>query len=324
MLAKMCNPISPYFANFAQFMVGDSLTYNVNALPQENASFFKTFIRSQDEVSAQLGKTCFVGHSKDNLPATYVKQTSSKSDTAYCTSVFYTGQDPVIQIVPKEIPVRHSDSFFYLLLFCLVLGTLILFVKHRRISQLFKAFYLPYFTNQLMREGLIQREFFSFPLLLVYYISLSMFIAQGLHFFYQMEMDFYFVLEILGVTVALFLFRSFLIILIKIAFKTPGETAEYNTNNFLFSIITGIFLTPMVFVIHYMNAPGAKILFFAVLFITSLLFLYRLVRSFLIGMSNEGHRLYYFILYLCTIEILPLVICVKLLVNIYFKGVLIV
>lgn len=305
-------------------MVGDSLTYNVNTLPQENASFFKTFVRSQDEVSLPFAKTCFVGHSKDNLPAVYLKQTSAKTDTAHCTSVFYTGQDKVSQITPKEIPVRHSDLFFYLLLFCLVLGTIVFFVKHKRISQLFKAFYLPYFTNQLSREGLIQREFFSFPLLMVYYISLSMFVAQGLHFFYQMEMNFYFVLKILGVAVVLFLFRSLLISLIKIAFKTPHETAEYNTNNFLFSIITGIFLTPLVFIIQYMNAPGAKILFYSVLFFTVLLFLYRLVRSFLIGLSNEGQRLYYFILYLCTIEILPLVICVKLLFNLYFKGVLIV
>ncbi|HOV10674.1 MAG TPA: DUF4271 domain-containing protein [Bacteroidales bacterium] len=305
-------------------MPGDSLTYNINTLPQENASFFKTFIRSQDGVVAPFGKTCFVGNSNDNLPEMHVKQVHGKFDSTYCTSVFYTGQNPVTNLAPKEIPVRNSDSFFYLMLFCLVLGTIILFVKHKRISQIFKAFYLPYFTNQLIREGLIQREFYSFPLLLIYYISLSMFIAQGLHFLYQLQPDFYFVMEILGAAVALSVLRSIVITLMKVAFKTYKETSEYNTNNFIFSIVTGIFLTPMVFMINYMNAPEAKILFFTVLLLTALLFFYRLVRSFLIGLSNEGQRLYYFILYLCTIEILPLVICVKLLSNLYFKGVLIV
>lgn len=305
-------------------MLQDSLTYNLNQLPGEKASFFKTLVRSQDEVPEAFKKSFFVGNIKDNYPQFYINQADAISDTSYCASVFYTGQKQITEISPKEISNKQTDSYFYLLLFCLVMGTVILVIKHKRISQIFKAFYLPHFTNQLMREGMIQREFYAFPLLLIYYVSLSLLIAKSLNFFYEIPTDFYFVLGILGMFIIFFIARSLMVNLIKWTFRTYNETSAYNTNHFVFSIITGMFLTPMVFIIYYIQDPGSYILLGVVLIITLLLFLYRITRSFLIGLTHEGYRWYYFILYLCTIEILPIVITVKLLINLYLKGFLIV
>ncbi|HNW90335.1 MAG TPA: DUF4271 domain-containing protein [Bacteroidales bacterium] len=296
-------------------MLQDSLTYSVNSLPGENGSLFKNFVRSQDEVPEAFRKTFFVGNSKDNYPQFYIKQAAARSDTSNCTSVFHTGQKHITDIRPKEIPDNQSDLYFYLLMFCFVVGTMILFVKQKRLSQIFKAFYLPHFTNQLMREGLVQKEFYAFPMFLIYYISLSMLIAKSVNYFYKINTDFYFVLLILGVLIIIFILRSLLITLLKWTFKTYTETSEYNNHNFIFSIISGIFLAPMVFLIYYLQNPFSNIILCAVLIIMALLLLYRTVRSFLVGMSFEKSNLFYFILYLCTIEILPLVITIKLLID---------
>lgn len=304
-------------------MIQDSLTQNSNILPPDNASLFKTLVRSQDEVPSGLKGTFYVGNEKDNYPQFYIKQTEINSDKNYCTSVFYTGKKQVKEIDPKEITHQQSDLNFYLLLFCLIVGAVIYFVKYKRISQIFKAFYLPHFTNQLIREGLVQREFFILPLLLIFYISAAMLIIRFLNFFWGIGTDLKFFLLILGVLIGLSLVRAFIINLIKWAFKSYKETSDYNTNHIIFSIVTGIFLVPSVFLVYYLQQPFSEFLLYFVLIITALLMVYRSFRSFLIGMSSEGHYLYYFILYLCTIEILPLVVTVKLLINFYLKGSLI-
>ncbi|HOY32941.1 MAG TPA: DUF4271 domain-containing protein [Bacteroidales bacterium] len=301
----------------------DSLTPNANLLPQDNASLFKNLVRSQDEVPEGLRKTFFVGNAKDVYPGFYVRQTRSNTDS-YCTSVFYTGKKNFSEFRLKEITNKYSDINFYLLLFCLVTGAVIFFLKHKRISQIFKAFYLPHFTNQLVREGLIQREFFAFPLLLVYYISLSLLITRSLHCFFAISTGFNTVLQVLGILLALAIIRGVTMNFAKWCFRTPKETSEYRTNNFIFSIITGLFLVPMVFLIYYLQAPLSVYFLYIVLAVTGLMILYRIIRSFFIGLTYERFNLYYFILYLCTIEILPLVITLKLLINFYLKGVLIV
>jgi len=305
-------------------MISDSLTQNSSFLPQENASLFKTLVRAQDEVPPGLKETFYVGNAKDNYPQFYIKQTVINSDKNYCTSVFHTGKDQVKEIDPKEIIHQQSDLNFYLLLFCLIVGAVIYFVKYKRISQVFKAFYLPHFTNQLVREGLVQREFFTLPLLLINYISLAMLINKTLNSIFGINTDFRFFLLILGVLTVFFVVRILLINLAKWTFRTNKETSEYNTNTMIFSIVIGMFLVPSVFLIYYLQNPFSEFLLYFVLIIIAILILYRTFRSFLIGISSQGNDLYYFILYLCTIEILPLVVTVKLLINFYLKGSLIV
>lgn len=305
-------------------MISDSLTQNSNFLPQENASLFKTLVRSQDEVPTGLKETFFVGNSKDNYPQFYIKQTVINSEKNYCISVFHTDKKQFTTFEQKEIIHRQSDLNFYLLLFCLIVGAVIYFVKYKRISQIFKAFYLPHFTNQLVREGLVQREFFTLPLLLINYISLAMLINKTLNYFFGINTDFRFFLLILGVLTAFFVVRILMINLAKWTFRTNKETTEYNTNTMIFSIVIGMFLVPSVFLIYYLQNPFSEFFLYFVLIIIAILILYRTFRSFLIGISAQGHDLYYFILYLCTIEILPLVVTVKLLINFYLKGSLIV
>jgi len=305
-------------------MIQDSLTQNSNLLPPDNASLFKTLVRSQDEVPSALKETFFVGNSKDTYPQFYIKQTVINTDKFYCSSVFHTDKKQFTAFEQKEIIPKQSDLNFYVLMFCLIVGAVIYFVKYKRISQVFKAFYLPHFTNQLIREGLVQREFFALPLLLINYISMAMLINRFLNTFLGIGTDFRFFLLILGVLIVLSVVRALIINLAKWTFRTYKETSEYNTNNIIFSIVIGMFLVPSVFLIYYLQNPFSEFLLYFVLIIIALLIVYRTFRSFLIGVSSEGHYLYYFILYLCTIEILPLVVTVKLLINFYLKGFLIV
>jgi len=305
-------------------MLQDSLTFNINPLPPDRASVFKSLISAQDEVPAVFGKTCFVGNSLDKLPEKFIQQARFEKDKAYCTSVFYTGKKSATEITLKEIEPRQSDAVFYILMFCVLVCTMIFFLKNKRIIQVFKAFYTPHFTNQLIRDGMIQKEFFVFPMLLSYFISLALIVSKCLNYFFDFKTPNGYFLGILAILIALYIFRVVVINFSKWIFKTQKETSEYNTNSFIFSVIIGFFLVPTTFMIYYIEGPTSIIILYLVLTITVLLFVYRTIRSFLIGIASERYNLYYFILYLCTIEILPPVVIVKLLINYYLNGKLIV
>lgn len=303
-------------------MYSDSLTYNINPLPPDQASLFKNLIRSQDEVPEVYKKEYFIGNAKDIYPKNYIKQTTFNNDKSYSTSIFHVGNKQINEFSQNKLIHKQSDAVFYIFMFCLVIGTMIYFLKNKRIFQIFKAFYIPHFTNQLIRDGVVQKEFFAFPLLLIYFISLSLLITKSLTFFWGIESKLIYSFWILVILIVLYIAKIFIINFSKWCFKTQKETSEYNTNNFIFSIIIGIFLIPMVFLIYYLQSPISDFLLYFVLIIIALLFLYRTIRSFLIGLSSERYNLYYFILYLCTVEILPLIVTSKLLINFYLKGIL--
>ncbi len=304
-------------------MFQDSLTSNINPLPPDPASLFKSLIRSQDEVPVAFSKTYFVGNSLDKHPEKYIQQARFEKDKAYCTSVFYTGKKVSTEITLKEIEFKQSDTVFYILMFCVLVCTMIFFLKNKRIIQVFKAFYTPYFTNQLIRDGMIQKEFFAFPMLLSYFISLALIVSKCLNYFFDIRTSNSYFLGILAILIVLYVFKAFIVNFSKWIFKTQKETSEYNTNNFIFSIIIGFFLVPTTFMIYYVRGPVSTIILYLVLTIMVLLFLYRTIRSILIGIASERYNLYYFILYLCTIEFLPPIVIVKLLINYYLNGKLI-
>ena len=233
----------------------DSNIYNVNSLPPDRTSFFKQFIQSQDEVPESFKKMTFVGNPKDVYPRFYIKQVGISADPNYCVSIFHTDKKQIIDFEEKERIVRQSDMSYYILMFCLIIGALIFFIKNKQLSQVFKAFYLPHFTNQLVRDGMVQREMFFLPLLLIYYVSLSMLIMFSLNRFLAFETSINMFLYILGIILFLSVLRIFIINFIKWTFKTRKETLEYNTHNIIFSIVMGLFLVPAVFMIYYIQEP---------------------------------------------------------------------
>ncbi len=299
-------------------MNSDSLTYNPHPLPLENNSVFKMFIQSQDEV---VGLNPGISPSESSTGIRLViRQKSFVKDDALCTSMFYQKGKSIRLLQPKVRTEFGTDWIFFTFLICLILATIFTFKNSKRISQLFKAFLVPHFTNQLIREGNIMREFFIYPLLAVYFVSSAMLISSVLHHFFNYEIG---MIQGLLIALAVFSFFIFKILSINIigwVFHTTKETFEYLTNYLVFSVVLGVFLFPFVFFLMYTTPVFASILLYVVLIIFAIIFVYRTIRGLLVGLSSERYSLYYLFLYLCTVEILPLSITVKLLINFSLTG----
>ena len=298
--------------NFAPIMYSDNLTYNQNYLPPEKSSLFKKLIQVQDEVCIG-NKTYFMGNIKDKFVGTPIVQKSFVNDKAYCTSVFDNTKMRNKDFSIKPIAQKHLDWIFFTLLFCLLTLVIINFTNRKRVASLVKSFMVPHFTNQLIREGSIQKEFFTYPMLLIYFISFGLLCFKILIHFFNLEPNLLTGLKIFGFVAGFYISKYLFASIFGLIFRTKKETFEYTTNTFIFSIVTGMFLVPMVFLVYYFSASLSSVFFYIALIITMLIFVYRSFRGFLIGLSSERYHLYYLFLYLCSVEILPILISVKLL-----------
>jgi hypothetical protein len=299
-------------------MNSDSLTFNPNPLPLENISVFKKYIYSQDECADLNSNIYYLGNYKNGFPA--FKQKSLINDSIHCASMFFKKVEPHADFQVKARIQYDTMWMFFPLLICFVFATIFTFINYKRISHLFKAFLLPHFTNQFIREGNIMREFFIYPALLTYFISISFLISTALHYFLHFNFGFSQSLLISLFVLFFFIFRILIIKFIGWVFRTSREAFEYMINNMIFSIVSGVFLFPLVFFMNFSSHFISEILLYLIMIIIGIIFIYRTIRGLMIGLSSERYSLYYLFLYLCTVEILPLYISVKLLITFYLTG----
>ncbi|MDR2848070.1 MAG: DUF4271 domain-containing protein [Bacteroidales bacterium] len=87
---------------------------------------------------------------------------------------------------------------------------------------------------------------------------------------------------------------------------------EYGYNIFLFNCVQGIFIFPLLLLMPFV--PNGLYLIYAIVFTLGLIYLLRIFRFFQI-INAKKMPSFYFILYLCTLELLPFIILIKLCVS---------
>lgn len=145
-------------------------------------------------------------------------------------------------------------------------------------------------------------------------------LMTGLLLFYTHE---YYNLQLLGST-GLWLYIQlcfFVVILYGIKLMTIRLTAfifrhelalqEYTRNIVIVNIMLGILLIPVVVGVAYINIEFRAIFLGSAFILVAIFFLLRLFKGLIIGLSSKVSRSYLF-LYLCALEILPLVVLIKL------------
>lgn len=108
---------------------------------------------------------------------------------------------------------------------------------------------------------------------------------------------------------ALFLYRYFLIYLFKIIFLTHEASEEFMYRDYYTNVITSSILPFLLFASAF--SPAASILDYLTIGILSVLLIYRFLLSFYTGILERTYGLLYFILYFCTVEIVPVAFLLK-------------
>jgi len=225
----------------------------------------------------------------------------------------------------NSIAAIHHANFSADWIFWIILGGFILlamtkFYFEKRLALIFSSVFSRSSANLLIRESNAFRfQSFSF-LLIIYLISITLFVFQVFRYLSPGSVDFWpnilFYLKIVGAFIAFFLIKITTIRIVGFIFKNPHTASEYIQNMFIFNLFAGIILLPLVLFIHYSHSSLFLFVSFGFLIILMIL---RFIRGIFVGLSDHKFSLFHLFLYLCTLEILPLIVIAKLIDKYFFS-----
>lgn len=210
------------------------------------------------------------------------------------------------------------DWFFPIILLVLTVFAVLRVFYSKYFSQMIVAFANNNLTNQIVRDENILVQRASIYLSFVFNLIAALFLYL-LSIYYNWEMGigmgFYRFLFFAIIVSAIYTIKFLILKISGWLFNLDREMATYIFNTFLINNILGITLLPFVCLIAYNQAISTSTLILISLIFGAIAFSYRLFRGVLIGLGTPTFSLLYLFLYLCTLEIAPLLILIRFVVS---------
>lgn len=209
---------------------------------------------------------------------------------------FYTfAQEPHV-LVPREKP--FPIFIIYLLLFSAILIATAKFIKANLFTSLSKIVLQNHTLTQSIKDGLSPISFGGVLLLINYFLMLFIGFYLILNF-YQLPFLLLYLIPVY------FFFVLLCFYIVGVATGNLKYLTENIQNHFFFHQFLGLILLPLliVWVLNYQFTAILTVIFISLNLVNQL---YRWIRGGVFALKN-GVRWYYFILYFCTLEILPVV-----------------
>ncbi|NOR87292.1 MAG: DUF4271 domain-containing protein [Bacteroidales bacterium] len=248
----------------------------------------------------------------DSLGAVNIAQKDTvQSFFSNDTATNFSSQMPLLELADKNLIAYQSGDWFTIIVFLLVLYLVtVRFVSSisitETVSGLLKIQSLDTvsFENKTQIIGYILSPFsiFTYAYYLYFFINPS---------YLHLELDFIFGVFALGI-VFLFIFKSLLEKLISIIFNTLKTFHSYFSDH-LYILGVSSFIQSLLLIIYFYSR--IDIFLWASLFILITFWVFRLIRGFVIGFLQTEFSKSFIILYLCSLEILPILLALKLLIE---------
>jgi hypothetical protein len=213
---------------------------------------------------------------------------------------------------------RYQNSQLNWTLLIGILGiSLLILLKifyQKFINQVFNTLFNFQLAEKMLREKniLARRAFLIMNINFVIVFALFILLLSGIFSIRLTENYFFDYLIILAIIISLLLVRLIILTIAGRLFNSMQTVVEHVHISYLVNKNLGIVFLPIVFSAIYVTEIVSNILLITCLVIFILANIYKLIRSFQIFIRN-GVLLYYAILYLCTLELLPLAISTKIL-----------
>jgi hypothetical protein len=168
-------------------------------------------------------------------------------------------------------------------------------------------------SAKVFREKNVLLKRVSFVLDVIYHIVLSFFLYESFTFLKLSPVrltSYNLFLLFLNILILYTLIRSAVLKLFNYLFRTDPIISEYVHNNFIINKSIGIVLFPVTIAICYMPESFAGTLFVIGLVMLAAGIIFKMIRGYQIIIRKEV-LFFYLILYLCTLEILPLLLGYK-------------
>ncbi|MCJ7449776.1 MAG: DUF4271 domain-containing protein [Bacteroidales bacterium] len=223
----------------------------------------------------------------------------------------------------KELPVRPFNEDWIILIF--LFAALIFSVARTFSKKLFpdavKFFLFRGIGDTSFRDLGILFQLQSTLLNLISFINMALF-GYYAAFFYNVNppgiSGFLFWLISFGVIIVLITLRHFICVITGIVTGQRETFNEYLLNVYLFYRFTALIMSVLVILMTFTVFSPSKFFFITGFSAMALLYIIRIIRLLLIFLARNI-SIFYFILYLCGLEILPVMIFLKYLTG-HFLG----
>lgn len=211
---------------------------------------------------------------------------------------------------------ESKDALFYALLFLVFLLGFIKTAFPKYFQNLFKLFFQTSLRQKQTKEQLAQDSFASLLINLLFLLSTGMFITLVIQYNQWASMSFWllyaYVTAVLGIIyTGKYLFISFA----GWVFNNSSSASSYLFLVAVVNRIMGVVLLPLTVLLAFADPTIGSIVATISFGVVTLLFIYRYLVSFGLLRTDLQLNPFHFFLYLCAVEILPMALIYKLLVE---------
>ena len=205
-----------------------------------------------------------------------------------------------------------------ILFFCFTVYVYLKTQYNKRFNELLNVFFSNRTLSKFSREEYALNNRLSLGMMLVFILTISLFLYQ-LNFKYKWMpitygYEFWAYIKIMLIVSGLFFSKNFVIRILGVIFNKPQEAEEQIFNIFLFNKVLGLFLFPVIAGIAFADIAYRNLFLYSAAILLSIIFIYRLLRSFSSYITDPNFSKFYLFMYLCALEIIPLVVVIKLFV----------
>ena len=200
----------------------------------------------------------------------------------------------------------NQEAFFILVLLSFLLIALIkgMYWKHAKLF--FMGVFAQRYANQYLREENAFTERVNFLTFLLMAINFTLIITK-----FQAVIDLPTIVSVFFLVLLFFLLKLILIKLLGFFFKVKDLAKLAIFFSLLFDKTLGFVLFPLVVVIYFFSVDISSTVLMISLGLFIILFMLKLFWLWKIGTNSFGLSQVYIFLYLCTIEIFPLLLLAK-------------
>ena len=224
-----------------------------------------------------------------------------------------TGSDSFRFVVPNIIDTENI-AIVGILMAILLVG-LVISTEKNKIKLVFESLLGDRTLNQNFREKTTFTNQGTLLLFANYVLCISLLSLSANNIFAVFEINSFQLLSISGgIIVGLFIVKRLVLLIIRVAFDIQKETQEYLFNHSIYTLAAGISLIPTLILLNFTEINTEFIIQVTFVFLLLLIGL-RLAKSIALALKHQVGSLSYIFLYICTLEILPLIVIYKAFVS---------
>ena len=198
-----------------------------------------------------------------------------------------------------------KDAFTVIILSLIIIITLIKYNNHKKFNSLLKIFWNSSYLKKYKYEKI---TYYPFD----YFLQINFVISLGLFVFIynityngnRLSFNFLEFLDIIQIIVAFLVLKNLTELVISWFFNIQWLTNLYLNEKINYNSLIGLIILLINVLILYFFNPSINVLFIFI-YIILLLKLAAYINSFILHQKSIKKSWFYFILYLCTLEIIP-------------------